>query len=259
MRWLDRNEARTKRILQVNLGFGIMTLYLLRLAHSATAIVCVAIGCAVLAAAFSNWGKRHAWLLKAMIPVSFCLYLILGFGLGLNAVFAPLLGKDPTLTDRTHIWSVLLNMHTNPLFGTGYESFWMGSRLNLVFQKAGEHINEAHNGYLEVYLNLGEIGLLLLVAFLISAYMKICKQDVSSRTNFGSLTLALWAVVVMYNITEAGFKHGLMWLALVLGAIAVPAAQSDEVSDPATQDFADAFTQSPDIDVPPLAHTDRTC
>ncbi len=47
-------------------------------------------------------------------------------------------------------------MKTNPLLGTGYESFWLGPRLQWFWQHAGlGHINEAHNGYLEVYLNLG--------------------------------------------------------------------------------------------------------
>src|SRR5262249_15625972 len=147
------------------------------------------------------------------------------------------------LTDRTHIWSVLLGMDTNPLFGTGYESFWLGSRLDVVFQKAGEHINEAHNGYLEVYLNLGAIGLLLLVAFLITAYVNICKQDVSSRTNFASLTLALWAVAVMYNITEASFKHGLMWLSLLLGAISLAPRE-----DPAPDESRVLSASPPDSD-----------
>jgi len=230
VRWPHRKESQTKRVLLVNLGFGLMTLYCLRLAHSMTAFVCLGIACAVITAAYSGWGRRHPVFLKAMIPTAFCLYLILGFGLGLNALFAQMLGKDPTLTDRTHIWSVLLGMHTNPLVGTGYESFWLGSRLDLIFDKAGEHIDEAHDGYLEVYLNLGSTGLLLLVAFLVTGYANICRQDIRSRTNFASLVLAFWAVAVMYNISEAGFKHGLMWLSLLLGAINL-APQEDQIQD----------------------------
>ena len=39
------------------------------------------------------------------------------------------LGKDPTLTGRTEIWGFVLGLHTNPLVGTGFESFWLGPRL----------------------------------------------------------------------------------------------------------------------------------
>ena len=38
------------------------------------------------------------------------------------------------------------------------------------------HLNEAHNGYLEVYLNLGIIGVILIIGFLIAGYRNICKQ-----------------------------------------------------------------------------------
>ena len=88
-------------------------------------------------------------------------------------------GRDPTLTDRTAIWSIVLSMHTNPLVGTGYESFWLGPRLQKVWQLFGATINESHNGYLEVYLNLGLIGVLLLVGLLITSYRNICRQFTS--------------------------------------------------------------------------------
>ena len=66
-------------------------------------------------------------------------------------------------------------MHTNPLVGTGYESFWLGPRLKDVWAQTGAGINEAHNGYLEVYLNQGLIGLVLLGGFLIASYRTICR------------------------------------------------------------------------------------
>src|SRR5439155_21080073 len=123
-----------------------------------------------------------------------------GFDYELNWGIADMLGRVSTLTDRSRIWSELHNMHTNPLFGTGYESFWLDSRLELVSLKAGIVINEAHNGYLEVYLNLGLIGLFLLVAFLIAAYWNISKKQLASRSNFTSLCLGLWAVALFYNV-----------------------------------------------------------
>jgi exopolysaccharide production protein ExoQ len=86
-------------------------------------------------------------------------------------------GRNPNLTDRTLIWKVLLNRHTNPLIGTGYGSFWLDPRLDRLWeQKEAAGLNEAHNGYLGVYLNLGIIGLSLLTAFLISSYRTICKR-----------------------------------------------------------------------------------
>ncbi len=228
--WADRTSPRIKRIIFVDFGFILMTLYLLRLAHSATSAVCFAIGCMVIAVAHSKWGRVHPSFIKGVIPAAFFLYLILGFGLGLNAFFAEMLGRDPTLTDRTRIWSALLSMDTNPLVGTGYESFWLGSRLDAVFAKSGVHINEAHNGYLEMYLNMGLIGLVLLVCVLVTTYRNIIRQPLDSVGSFTSLTCSLWVTALFYNVTEASFKHGLMWLGLLLGAITIPTQHNDEAT-----------------------------
>ena len=157
-RWRERKERRTKRIILVNIAFIAMTLWLLNLSNSATSRLCLVLGCLVIAAARSKTVKRRPSLLTVPIPLGICLYLVLAFGLGIdiNAELAGAVGRDPTLTGRTVIWSAVLSTHTNPLLGAGYESFWLGPRLTTVWAQVGVGINEAHNGYLEVYLNLGD-------------------------------------------------------------------------------------------------------
>jgi O-antigen ligase len=217
-RWPERKQWRTRRIILVNLAFLAMTLWLLYLSNSATSRVCLVLGCLVIAAANTRSVKRRPAFLKLLIPASFCLYVVLAFGFGMNGDLAGAIGKDPTLTDRTKIWSLLLSMHTNPLVGTGYESFWLGPRLETVWRTSLGHISEAHNGYLDVYLNLGLIGLLLLGGFLVASYRTICKR-LSPASSFASLTLAVWAILVFYNITEAAFQGGLLWMMLLMGTL----------------------------------------
>jgi len=218
-RWSDRKEPRTKRIMMVNFAFIAMTLWLLNLSNSATSRVCLVIGCLVIVAAHGKWGRRHPDFLKVLLPACFCLYLLLTLGFGLTADLARAVGRDPTLTDRTLIWRTLLAMDTNPIVGTGYESFWLGPRLERVWQTIW--VNEAHNGYLEVYLNLGLTGLVLLVGFLAATYRNICKR-LNPFSNFASLSLAFWTIMLFYNITEAAFKYHLMWVIFLLVGIAVP-------------------------------------
>ena len=223
-RWADRKERRTKRIILVNVVFIAMTLWLLNVSNSATSRVCLVVGCLVIAAAHSKPVKRRPALLTVLIPLGICGYLLLavGFGVDVSAVVAEAVGRDPTLTDRTKIWAFVLGMHTNPLVGAGYESFWLGPRLEYFWQYSGlGHINEAHNGFLEVYLNLGIIGLSLLGWFLIASYRTICRR-LERFSSFGSLNLALWTTLLFYSATEASFRSGLMWLTFLMGAIAVP-------------------------------------
>ena len=262
-RWADRKERRTKRIILVNLTFFAMTLWLLNISDSATSRVCLVVGCLVIAAAHSKAVKRRPALLTVLIPLGICGYLVLavGFDVDISAAVAEAVGRDPTLTDRTKIWSFLLSMKTSPLLGTGYESFWLGPRLQSFWQNAGlGHINEAHNGFLEVYLNLGMIGLSLLGWFLIASYRTICRR-LEHFSAFGSLNLALWTILLFYSATEAGFRSGLMWLTFLLGAIVVPERVSDKalVLDTSAFDSAGAEEVLSGVPVEVTALLRRQC
>jgi exopolysaccharide production protein ExoQ len=244
-RWPERKQRRTRWILLVNVAFIAMTLWLLDLSSSATSGVCLALGCLVIAVAHSKAFQRHPSFLKALIPGCVSLYLVLAFGFNINSELAGALGRDPTLTDRTKIWGTLLGMHTNPLVGTGYQSFWLGPRLEMVWQSF-RGLNEAHNGYLDVYLNLGLVGLFLLAGFLVASYWSISKSFAPS-SSLSSLTLAVWTVLVFYNMTEAAFQGGLLWMMLLPGAITLRARAKGRVHRVAAFDNAGATEQLPSL------------
>lgn len=227
-RWPERRKQRIKRIILVDAAFFAMTLWVLNLSNSATSRVCLILGCLVIATAHSKWSQRHPNFLKILVPASFCLYLICSLTFNVTGQLAGAVGRDPTLTDRTKIWDMLLKMHTNPLMGTGYESLWLGPRLDWIWSQGFGHLNEAHNGYLEVYLNLGLIGLCLLCIFIIASYLTISKR---LRTNltFGSFGMAMWATMLFHSVTEADFRSGSLWLVFLLSAIAVRVTNKQRV------------------------------
>jgi O-antigen ligase len=113
-------------------------------------------------------------------------------------------------------------MRVDPLFGTGFESFWLGERVERIWAIHWWHPNQAHNGYLEVYLNLGVMGVGLIAFVIINGYRqasRMLRQDHRA----GSIRLAYVVAAAVYNLTEAAFKtmHP-MWLALLLAATSVP-------------------------------------
>jgi exopolysaccharide production protein ExoQ len=243
--WRERKQRRTRRIIVVNLAFLAMTLWLLNLSNSATSRVCLVLGCLIIAAAHTRTFRRNPAFVKVLIPACFCAYLILAFAFNINGELAGAVGRDPTLHDRTKIWGILLGMHTNPLVGTGYESFWLGPRIEWFARTSGlGFLNEAHNGYLEVYLNLGLIGLALLIALLIVSYRTICR-NLDSFSGLGSLALALWTIILFYSVTEAGFRGGLMWLTFLLGAISIRARGKQTVHTIAASNNTVAAEQFP--------------
>lgn len=221
--WGNRKERKTRWIIGVNVAFLAMTLWLLSLAESATSKVCFVLGCLILIAAHSKRVKRRPALLTVLIPVGISLYLLLQFGFGINVItaLAEAVGRNPDLTGRTHIWDVVLSTNTNPLVGAGYESFWLGRRAIWVWEQVRGAINEAHDGYLEIYLNLGIVGLFLVAGFLIASYRTICRR-MKDSSSLGSLSLTLWTIVLFYNVTESSLFNGeLLWVVFLLGAITV--------------------------------------
>jgi len=112
------------------------------------------------------------------------------------------MGRNPTLTDRTEVWGVLLSLVRDPWLGTGFESFWLGPRLEKMWRIYWWHPNEAHNGYLEVFLNLGWVGVALLAIVLVTGYRRVFE---AYRRNLplGSLRLGYFIVGLNFNFTEA--------------------------------------------------------
>ena len=243
VRWPQRKDRRQKQVILVNVVLIYLTLWLLFTCNSATSRTCLLIACLVILAAHSNAIQRLPRILSVAIPVLFLTYVLLFFGLGLNEAFVSAVGRT-SLSGRDEIWRIVLSQHTNPFLGTGYESFWLGPRLQKIWASGMGAINEAHNGYLEVYLNLGYLGLFLLLLFLAAVYRNICKK-LKPFSSLGSITLAIWTAFVFHNTTEADFRSGFMWLVFVLAALAVSGHAREKVCDTAALQSARVPEQSP--------------
>jgi exopolysaccharide production protein ExoQ len=144
------------------------------------------------------------------------------------------IGRNPTLTGRTDAWPVLLKFVNNPLVGVGYESFWLGSRLQRVWAEpafAGFRINEAHSGYVETLLTLGWIGEVLLGIMIVTGYRNVIR-GYRSDPDMASFKMALLLSVVVGGFTEAAFRfNGPRWLAFLLATLYVPAYAAARRSD----------------------------
>ena len=145
------------------------------------------------------------------------------------------MGRDPTLTGRTAIWNLVLGMTANPLFGTGFESFWLGSRLQTMWSIYWWHPNEAHNGYIEIFLDLGWVGVALLAVLLLSGFRNTFTA-VRQQAEAGGLLLAYLVVVLIYNLTESAFRElDPIWFVLLLSVIAAQGScavsEIDQVED----------------------------
>jgi O-antigen ligase len=162
------------------------------------------------------------------------------------------LGRNPTLTGRTAIWETVLPLAGNSLIGTGYESFWIGERREKFWSAnngAFYGINEAHNGYIELYLNLGWIGVALLAVLIVMGYPKVM-ATFRGNPAAGSLGLAFFASELIFNFTEAGFRMmNPLWIFFLLALVGIPAAPVPQSPSGIDADLAeDVVAGEPDFD-----------
>jgi exopolysaccharide production protein ExoQ len=218
-----KSRGRTRRLIAQG-AIVAMVFYLFKDADSMTSESCfIMASVLIVATSFSKIARKPLFvhlMAATMVGLSFgTLFLHIGGGAALKEM-----GRNPTLTGRTEIWSGLLRFSGNPLIGTGFDSFWLGERMERIWAAGGQlyGINEAHDGYLETYLNLGWIGVALLATLIVTGYRNILAA-LRLEPEIGRLRLGLFVAVIVYSFTEAGFRtNSSVWIAFLLSIAAVP-------------------------------------
>lgn len=206
-----------------------MIAWLLYMANSATSLTCLGIAVSLFLVAQLPAVAREPHRVLTLTIASLLVFGVLEVFFGFSESVIVMLGRTPDLTTRVPMWQDLLAMVKDPIIGFGYGSFWLGDRSRLVFERWGI-TGQAHNGYLQLYLDLGLIGLFIQVAWILSGLGKIANR-LSIDYPSAMLRLCLVLVVVLYNWTEASFQYvSNMWLAFFLGAMDVPRCVKSEDS-----------------------------
>lgn len=200
--WGERKSpGRTRRLIAHIAMLG-MIVVLLKMAYSATATASLALASTVLVAVFQR--KPKVRIARVHLAVATALACAL-----LPLFVVPSLvkdvGKDPTFSGRTVIWHILPRFVENPWLGAGYETFLSGPRMVQLKAIIDKTFQEAHNGYLEVWLNLGWIGVSLFALVVVSGYRNAV-ASYSRDPATGSLRMALLVAVLIEGLTEAPFR-----------------------------------------------------
>jgi O-antigen ligase len=248
--WRLSGALRTWRQRFVDFALVALSLWLLRgsgTSYSSTAVAGFLMGLGIL------FGLRllrnrteHVWR-YAIAGTAAALCLAALFSLAVVAfnetpasVALRAAGRDATLTGRTLLWSdMLANASRQPLLGVGYGAFWVGPAGYDMYpleswSKATPtwRPGQGHNGYLDVYVELGVVGLLLLCAVSIVAL----KDGISMlRTSYeaASIRLMLLASILFNNLTESSFLKGThsLWFLFLLAAVTVPSLGSSPTTE----------------------------
>ena len=231
----------TRKKWTLDLLLLLLTLWVLRgskNSHSSTAIIGFILGVAVL---FSlQYLKKKIARLKTVVFTGMIV-------LTLAAPFAYLIfealdttpvdlvlkasGREMTLMGRTGLWKDLLNNAAkHPVLGVGYGAFWVGQAGYAMYPLDNWskvtpewRPGEGHDGYIDVYVDLGAVGLLLVLLVIGSAFagaFEVLKTDFE----LGSFRLTLLLSIVANNVTESSLLKGthFLWFLFLLVAINLP-------------------------------------
>jgi exopolysaccharide production protein ExoQ len=130
--------------------------------------------------------------------------------------FAGLFGRDLTLSGRTAIWAQVARfIARRPLAGYGYDAFWRGLTGPSLQIDAAVHfvVEHAHNGFLEILLELGVLGLALFILSWIRAGIRLWPLWRRGRIAEIAFPLAFLVLIVLYDLDENTLLiyNGIFW------------------------------------------------
>jgi len=195
-----------------------MGLWLLHQCNSLTSMIGLAVGATLIVSTkirfFEHRRPAIVWICLVAAPMFFLLDNVFH----ISQPILGMLGRDATLTGRTEIWSAVKTHPVDPIFGCGYLNFW--DIVGAIDLETGEaNLKTVHNGYLEVYLDGGYLGVFFLVIMLINSGIHHARSFVRNYPA-GVIGLAFFCMLLLNNVSESMFaRRGPLWSAFLLTTI----------------------------------------
>jgi exopolysaccharide production protein ExoQ len=200
----------TVRRYAIALPLGGVALLCLFLAHSASVIPVLAVAVCVLLIAWAMRWCDHG--LRALLPLVICGFSGAAFWALSNIdKFAESVGRDPDISGRTIVWDFIVPMiFANPYFGYGFGAFWFGKNSPGETFWANTNLGapHAHNGFLQLALDGGAIGLGLFILALLFTVLKLIWLLPNTKQSMIPWALAFAAFDVMANMSETWLWQG---------------------------------------------------
>ena len=163
-------------------SLAVITFFFVRLAfprwrHLALLGLLLAIPCLAMSHSRSSWLGTLAGVLAGYYcykivnrgRITSSLKLTFGFVVGTVGLvlivfsaeqFLGLLGRGLDFTQRTTIWEASISQGlTRPILGAGYQAFWTEAAAADLFSRLYVRVGNGHNAYLDLWLELGMLGL----------------------------------------------------------------------------------------------------
>ncbi|PSB02091.1 O-antigen ligase family protein [Merismopedia glauca] len=141
--------------------------------------------------------------LLGILSISIILYTLVTTN---AATITALFGKDLTLSGRTNFWPLILDkIAQQPWLGYGFGAFWKGfdGPSDYIWHASSFKAPNSHNGYLDLCLELGLVGLsIYLIGYFISL-QKALFYVRAVKTYDGFFPALFLVYIVLANLTES--------------------------------------------------------
>ncbi len=203
-------RGRTPFLCSIRISQIILCLVAIAFSRAATAYVLTAIYIFFFAIMKTMHGfrKKDYFVVCLLLLVVFCAATVV-IVVWPDSLFS-LLGKDVTLTGRTGIWSAVTDsIAKRPLLGYGYQAFWLGleGESYRVILAVSWVLAQAQNGFLDVMLEMGLVGLAIVLLVFGFAFRDgvVCllrsRDDAHLRAVEWYLTIVI--LTLIYNLDES--------------------------------------------------------
>lgn len=135
-------------------------------------------------------------------------------------------GRDLTLTGRTQLWNVVLEaIQKRPWLGYGFNSFWLGwdSGAAQVWTAVSWHPDYSHNGYLEVLLDLGLLGMFMFAIDFFRSFFRAVNLAATTKNAAGIFPLAFLTYFLPSNIADGSIlrQNSFGWIVYISLTVAM--------------------------------------
>jgi O-antigen ligase len=174
------------------------------------------------------------WRYELMIPALIAIAIVSGtFYVGFTAHADALLGsvgKDTTLTGRADLWPLVLDMiWKRPWLGYGFGAFWLGwdSESAYVWYGSGWQPPDAHNGFLDLWLHLGLLGLSIYCLGFATSLVRGITWARLCKTAEGLWPVTYMTCLFLINLTESSLMTAnniffVLYIAVALSVLSPP-------------------------------------
>ena len=222
-RWRAPNGPKVKYQTLAEIFLLIITVHLLKgpniTSMSVTAVTSLSVGLIIfIGLLFMKKIKVNLNANIFMVIIASCIIfgIITVFTSGSNvASITSSMGRESTLTGRTVVWQSLVPVAMqHPLLGHGSGGFWTAATREYF------EISEAHSGYLDVILELGFAGLILVSLFLLSSCHR-AQKEMKSDYYWAILWICFLIMSAVHNISESSINGLSTHLTAILVFLAI--------------------------------------